>query len=72
MLFQYMAWCFSDFLNEGAQFLSGNKVKGQLNNLAAWISCDWIGRLCTDFYTPTVTRHRIEGEVVLTDQILRW
>ena len=24
-----MAWCFSDFLNEGAQFLSGNKVKVQ-------------------------------------------
>ena len=28
-----MAWCFSDFFNEGAQLLSGNKVKVQPDNM---------------------------------------
>ena len=33
MLSPYMAWCFSDFVNESAQLLSGNKVKLQPNNM---------------------------------------
>ena len=34
-------------------------------------SCYWYGRLCTDFYTHTVTNARIEVDVVLTDQVLQ-
>ena len=33
MLSPYIAWCFSDFLNEGAQLLDVKKVKVQLNNM---------------------------------------
>ena len=33
MLAPYMAWCLSDFLNEGARLLSGNKLKVQPDNM---------------------------------------